>query len=148
MPDYSQAKIYKIYSNHTNKIYIGSTTLKYLSTRLAIHKQDMKREGYSCSSFKILKYSDAKIILLETYPCNSKDKLNAKEQEWVDENKDICVNKQNCIPITKSSIISSKYNRIKKFCEYCGTEGSKQKYKNQHCKCKMHKENVKFMNKL
>ena len=37
MPDYQQSKIYKIVSPNTDKIYIGSTTKQYLSSRMAHH---------------------------------------------------------------------------------------------------------------
>jgi hypothetical protein len=35
---YHNSKIYKLISNHTDKIYIGSTFQKYLSVRKAGHK--------------------------------------------------------------------------------------------------------------
>ncbi len=95
---YQRGKIYKIVSDQTDKIYIGSTTLKYLCARMNQHRMDFKKKeqnkinGHYCSSSEILKFGDAKIILIETYPCNSKDELHAKEQYYIDLNKAICVN--------------------------------------------------------
>ena len=97
MPNYQLGKIYKIVSSETDKIYVGSTTHKYLSERLSNHKsiyrswKDGKR-GY-VSSFELLNYGDAVIILLEAFPCNNKDDLRAKEQDWINQFKDICINR-------------------------------------------------------
>ena len=91
MPNYQNGKIYKITSLHTDKCYVGSTTLKYLSSRLGGHKQDLKR-GKNVSSKYILEFGNCKIVLLELYPCNSKDELLARERYYI-ENFD-CVNKK------------------------------------------------------
>lgn len=94
---YSRGKIYQIVSESTEDIYIGSTTEPLLSRRLASHMVSYKCwvEGKSnyVSSFDILKYGDHQILLLEEYPCRSKDALHAREQQWIDQNRDICVNK-------------------------------------------------------
>ena len=70
---YENGKIYKICSFQTDEVYIGSTTKKYLRQRLNQHKTDYKKfkEGRTqnqITSFKILEYDDADIILLENYP--------------------------------------------------------------------------------
>ena len=55
--DYSLGKIYKLVSNQTDDIYIGSTCQKLLSTRLCGHIQDYKRwvEGKS-NILQVMKY--------------------------------------------------------------------------------------------
>jgi hypothetical protein len=83
MPNYQQGKIYKIISPHTDKIYIGSTTKQYLSQRLSKHKYAFKKQNLT--SYKILEFGDVEIILLESYPCNSKDELIARERYWMDQ---------------------------------------------------------------
>ena len=90
MPNYQNGKIYKIWSLQTDKIYIGSTT-DTLSRRLAGHKQDFKRDC-SCYSKDILKYGDAKIELIETFPCNIKEELYAREGHHIRLNKDFIIN--------------------------------------------------------
>ena len=92
----NNAKIYKIISDKTNKIYIGSTIQDYLSKRLGGHRKDFKKwqetnKNY-CSSFDILKLGDYKIILLEAYPCESRDELNKREREYIEKYKNKCVN--------------------------------------------------------
>jgi len=117
MPDYQNGKIYKIISLHTDKCYIGSTTVKYLSQRLKDHRNDFKR-GVDITSKHILELGDYEIVLLELFPCNSKDELHARERHYV-ETLD-CVNK--CIPIrSKEEIkeIKKEYHLENKerFCE-------------------------------
>ncbi len=89
-------KIYKITSSQTNKIYIGSTCKKYLSSRLSNHKfeysQRMLKKNY-CSSFEIVKFDDCKIELIELYNGHDKYDKYAREKHYIQLLKDICVNK-------------------------------------------------------
>jgi hypothetical protein len=98
MPDYQQGKIYKLISPHTDNIYIGSTTKQYLSQRLTSHKSyyNFFKKGKinrRVSSFVLLDLGDVEIILLESYPCNSKDELEARERYWIEQNKNLIINK-------------------------------------------------------
>jgi hypothetical protein len=90
---YQQGKIYKIVSPHTDMIYIGSTCKEYLSQRLVAHrasfKQWQKGKGGNASSYRLLEQGDVEIILLESYPCNSKDELTARERYWIDQNNNL-----------------------------------------------------------
>ena len=100
MKDYAFGKIYKIIDNTSPMFYIGSTTYPKLSQRLAKHRQHLRdyEKGYGkyTASFEILNNDDYKIILLENYPCNNIDELNAQEQIWLDKLMcDDLVNKQN-----------------------------------------------------
>jgi hypothetical protein len=93
MVNYQSAKIYKITGGGLT--YIGSTTVS-LSQRLAHHKSDLKRfkEGkrkYGVTSFKVLEYPDYAISLIEKYPCEDNEELQARERYWI-ENTD-CVNR-------------------------------------------------------
>jgi hypothetical protein len=97
MSKYQNGKIYKIISENTDKIYIGSTILNYLCSRYSTHTGTFRKfengtGKKQCSSFEILKHGNNKIILIELYPCNSKDELHAREQYYIDLNKSICVN--------------------------------------------------------
>jgi len=91
--DYSKGKIYKITSSKTNDVYVGSTCEPTLSRRMHGHRSSFKRykEGKTnfTSSFEILKYDDAEIILIESYPCKNKDELYSRERYWVDHLKSI-----------------------------------------------------------
>ena len=85
--DYSKSKIYKIVDNSTDNIYIGSTC-QTLALRLAGHVQKykavLKDSSDYTSSYEIIDNGDYDIILLESYPCGSKDELLARERYYID----------------------------------------------------------------
>jgi uncharacterized protein (DUF2344 family) len=95
MPDYQLGKIYKIECNVTEKVYIGSTCEPTLARRLTKHLTNYKRYlngTYSyVSSFDVLQNRNYDIVLIESYPCNSKDELHARERYYT--NNIDCVNK-------------------------------------------------------
>jgi hypothetical protein len=82
MPNYQNAKIYKIRCSVTGEDYIDSTTLS-LNQRIAYHKMEYKRsmdginKKYSLSH-KVMDADDYEVILLENYPCKSKQELTAR----------------------------------------------------------------------
>jgi hypothetical protein len=91
MPDYTNGKIYKLISpSHPELIYYGSTTKKYLSSRLAGHRCDYKN-NINITSKEIMQYDDVIIVLVETFSCNNKNELLKKEYEYILNNP--CINK-------------------------------------------------------
>ena len=74
MVNYQNSKIYKIVSDSSGLNYVGSTTEKYLSTRLSGHNSDYKRyiktNKKYVSSLKVMEHPDRRIELIETYPCD------------------------------------------------------------------------------
>lgn len=93
MPDYQNGKIYKIVCDTTNKVYYGSTTKKYLSSRLNTHKHAYLNNLNSYTSRYVLEGGNYSIILVENYPCNSKDELHQRERYYIENNN--CVNRVN-----------------------------------------------------
>jgi hypothetical protein len=98
MPDYSRTKIYKIWSHLGDKIYIGSTTKKYLSERMSRHRADYKRWknekcDYTTSYALFDEYGcDNCIIgLLVAFPCVDRDEQAQLEGRYIQEY--VCVNK-------------------------------------------------------
>lgn len=101
-------KIYKITSNNTNKIYIGSTT-KPLHERLKGHirdyknfckfwiERDMNGNPNCCSSRKILSYGDYNIELIDEFTYQTKEDIRLREQFYINLYKDICVNENNAV---------------------------------------------------
>jgi hypothetical protein len=81
---YSRSKIYKLVSNSTDKIYVGSTTQPRLCVRMAQHKSDykgyLKGKRHYVSSYELIKFEDCEIVLLESVPCANKDELIARER--------------------------------------------------------------------
>lgn len=94
---YHGAKIYAIRSPHTDKIYIGSTIEKYLSSRLNGHnskyKLFLKGKYHNVTSFELLKLGDAYIELLESFPCENALELQKREGELIREHQINCVNR-------------------------------------------------------
>ncbi len=87
--DYQNSKIYKIINDALPElVYYGSTT-NTLTKRFCQHNVKSNK----CSSNQLFD-CDVKpqIFLVESFPCNSKDELNARER-WYVENND-CVNKR------------------------------------------------------
>jgi hypothetical protein len=113
MPDYSKGRIYKIVSENTDKVYIGSTTVQYLCKRLGNHKAEPVEKG--CTSKQILDYGDVKIIEIEKYPCNSKKELEERESYLI-KNTENFVNK--IIPVrSKEELREMKKIHDKKYYE-------------------------------
>jgi hypothetical protein len=94
MSDYSKGKIYKIISSECDDVYYGST-VKSLNQRLNLHLQNyktyLKGERRYMTSFEIIDKSNYEIVLVENYPCNSKEELELREAEYIKNNQ--CVNK-------------------------------------------------------
>ena len=95
---YDNGKIYKLVCNETGLVYIGST-IQPLYKRKHQHKNHYEsyengKFPHYLSSYEILKHNNYDIILIENFPCTTKEELHSRERYWI-ENTD-CVNK--CIP--------------------------------------------------
>jgi hypothetical protein len=99
MTKYTNGKIYKIEDLNGDMCYIGSTTETLLSQRMAGHRGGYKRwkEEKPTTRFTVFDIFDTygvencRIILLELYPCNTKDELLSREAHYIRTEK--CVNK-------------------------------------------------------
>ena len=95
---YATGKIYCVKSEHTDKIYIGSTT-QSLKSRFTSHKMHHKLFGCGklptrVSAFELLDLGDCYIELIEDYPCESRTELEKRETHHIQLNKDIAVNEK------------------------------------------------------
>ena len=128
MVNYQNGKIYMLIpvNNEDDEqlVYIGSTTKKYLSTRLSQHISSYKlyKQGKTnfCTSFILFdKYNieNIHIILLEMYSCNNKDELRAKEAEYIKKTVN-CVNKNKPGRTVKIYYQDNKEDLIVKFKKY------------------------------
>ncbi len=114
MVNYQNGKIYKIIAG--DLIYVGST-VKQLSNRMSAHRTNYKRhkEGKSRNVTSFILFDkfgveNCKIILLELFPCNSKEELLAKEQEYID--KLDCVNKYKAyVPAEEKKKYTTEWQR-------------------------------------
>ena len=86
MSDYSKGKIYKIECKITNEVYYGST-VQSLSERIRHHK--CVRD---CTSINIIDRGNYTINVIEEFPCDSKQELEAREGYYIRNN--VCVNER------------------------------------------------------
>ena len=79
MPDYQKTKIYKIWSPNSEKVYVGAT-VQTLAQRMGKHRTPTSNTS---SSKIIIDLGDARIELLEEFPCNNKMESDRKEGEYI-----------------------------------------------------------------
>ena len=108
MPNYSNSKIYKIVCKTTGLTYYGSTTAT-LKSRLRDHTY-YKKGNRDCSSQPIIDGNNSEIVLVEDYPCETKEELLWRERYYIENNE--CVNIQ--IPIVPIRETMDKRNTYKR----------------------------------
>ena len=93
---YQNGKIYRITDVGYNMCYIGST-IERLSQRMSKHRDSYKLyldNGFGKTTvfnlFDQYGLKNCKIELIESYPCSSRDELNAREGQHIRQND--CVN--------------------------------------------------------
>ena len=83
---FRKSKIYKITNDLNDKIYIGSTTYKYLSQRMNVHRMMSKaktnRHSTLYNFMREIGVEHFQIVLLENYACDNREELNDREQLW------------------------------------------------------------------
>jgi hypothetical protein len=94
MSNYQNAKIYKIVNDALPDLVYYGSTIQRLSVRMAGHRRDWKFKTNKPTSIKLNEVGTPIIVLVENYPCNTKEELHQRER-WYIENH-TCVNK--CIP--------------------------------------------------
>lgn len=83
---YNNGKIYKIWNDINDDIYIGSTC-QSLSKRMGHHREDsqksqnMNRRVYQ--QMNDLGLSHFFIELIEYFPCSNREELNKREGHWI-----------------------------------------------------------------
>ena len=143
---YHQSKIYKLVSNETTDVFIGSTC-NSLSKRLGEYKHYyrkwVKGAYHPINYFEIVKFSDCKIILIEEFRCNNKDQMRRKEREHIENTP--CINKRTRPIITdiatrafdNDNNVSGRANVSEKFVCICGGKFSRRN-KSTHEKSAKH----------
>ena len=123
MTNYNNGKIYKIESTLGNMVYYGSTTKKYLSQRMTTHRNHynywLNGKMNNVTAFKLFKeygIENCKIILVENYPCESKDELTARESHYIRNFE--CVNKVIPDRTRKEYLADNKDKLLEKAKEY------------------------------
>ena len=79
MPNFSKGKIYKLVSNKSSDVYIGSCLIE-LSRRLSAHKAPSNE----CVSKRMfVDNAVITIVLIEDYACENKNQLKARELHYI-----------------------------------------------------------------
>jgi len=107
MPNYQNGKIYKLISDDTDEEYVGSTVMP-LFKRFYDHKKNSK-VNHSRLYLKMVEIGvdNWRIILLENYPCNSKDELTSRE-EYYRKKLNAKLNMKMCCTPTKEETADTK----------------------------------------
>jgi hypothetical protein len=110
MNKYINGKIYALVSESAKVVYYGST-IQRLSQRKGEHVRDYKNhlynDGWKCASFDVLKYEDAKIILIEEFPCETRLELEQREGYWQRNN--------NCTNINIAGRNTKEYRKTEEY---------------------------------
>jgi GIY-YIG catalytic domain len=111
---YNHSKIYKICSNLTDKIYVGSTT-QTLAQRLRNHTSDYKQyirtDIHYVTSYEIIKLGDSYITLIEENNFNNRQQLDRREGEIIKLNINNVVNKQITGRTDAEYMVDNKHKR-------------------------------------
>ena len=133
---YQNAKIYKIVTENSNQIYIGSTT-ESLKRRLQKHECAYRNQNGDGSSNIILRQGGYSIQLIKDFPCNSRGELAREEGVYIQS--------MDCINLlvagrTRQETLEAYYKKHNKKldCE-CGGKFTHQS-KAIHLKTKKHKD--------
>ena len=142
MPNYENAKIYKIVNTEMpNLVYYGST-YQELNRRFSQHK----KKNHRCNSKKLFEVGNPQIILIENFPCSSKIELEQRERFYIENNE--CLNR--IIPSrtpkeyyqdNREQILEHK--KQKHNCE-CGGKFTNE-HKARHFKTKKHKDYIESL---
>ena len=85
MPNYNNGKIYKIVNSIDDMIYIGSTTCR-LCSRMNVHRVFAKN-NHNANLYRYMRelgITNFTIVLIENYPCSSKEHLLRRERHVFD----------------------------------------------------------------
>jgi hypothetical protein len=103
-------KIYKVEFDDGH-YYFGSTT-QSLETRFRLHKYNMDTQ---CSRYMQKVGKDAcRIVLVEDYPCENKQQLLRKEDEYIQRHRD----EEMCLNIKRSFVEPNETEEKRYFAEY------------------------------
>ena len=100
MPDFSKAKIYKLVSNKSSDVYIGSCLVE-LSKRLYGHKASSNN---CVSKSMFVDGAIISIVLIEDYPCENKNQMKARELYYITTLQ--CINKNKPFIITDVNLLN------------------------------------------
>lgn len=142
MVNYADGKIYKITCDEHDGVYVGSTTKKYLSCRMASHRchhnRFMSGKTHRISSSDLVQYESATIELLELCPCETRDQLHRQERYWIEKLRKEGIKVVNILIPTQTMKEYRVARKQRHMCE-CGVSYSLE-HKSNHIKSRLHLE--------
>ena len=87
MPKYANGKIYTLVNSVNNTIYVGSTAVPLLCTRMGGHRanaKNMEKQSQIYTAMRTLGSDKFSIVLHHLFPCTSKDELVSEEMKVLD----------------------------------------------------------------
>ena len=84
---YRRAKVYKIINDIDSSFHVGTTCEPTLAKRFANIRNDSRKQEKITpllTKMRELGIDHFRIVLIEIYPCNSRDELRAREHYWND----------------------------------------------------------------
>lgn len=129
MTRFENGKVYQVVCRSTGRKYIGSTTQKYLSSRLSSHVFNLTNGCAYYSVFPVLEANNFYIDLLEQCPCSDINELRRRERFHIES-----------IPCENRNIpgrTKHEWNNIKHVCSVCSGKFT-QCHKNVHKLTKKH----------
>lgn len=133
MTNYKNGKIYRLVGEGGIQ-YVGSTT-QPLAKRKSLHKSGWK-QGKTCRSVILFEKGEVCIVLLENYPCETKEQLLARERYWIETIEGGCVNK-----ITPGLTEEEKKNKKKEY--YESNKDHLKEYKHEYYKANEEQEKTR-----
>lgn len=94
MPDFQNAKIYKLVNSIDSKIFVGSSC-QDLCVRKATHRYMARYEPHRAVYLHLntIGWENVKIILIEKFPCKDREEMKKREHFWYEQLKP-CLNER------------------------------------------------------
>ncbi len=86
MPNYQNAKIYKLINNVDGEIYVGATV-----DRLCARKWDHQKRARICPDrlvykhLNVIGWQNVDIVLIEDFPCENRVQLHTRERHHIEQ---------------------------------------------------------------
>jgi len=132
MIDYKLGKIYKIVNDVNDIIYVGSSAQRKLSNRMRDHRSHAKDLSLTSNwnvAMRTIGISHFKIVLVCSYPCSSKDELEDKEFEVINEFKSNGQDVYNSVIDGKHSDATKKKCTFNRHTYGCVMKSDEKRYK-------------------
>ena len=114
--NYGNGKVYKLISDATDFVYVGSTTQNLLAKRLYEHKKCAKNEKVKTKVYQVMRevgIESFRIILVKDFPCERKEQLTAEEENCRKQiNSERLLNTRKCYANVPYGLPAEEYNAI------------------------------------